>query len=74
MRKMIFNETKNAISKEEYNKLLMQYSFEKLPKDRFLERDECLKNRFEWYQSFIKEGRKKLMSPNVMILDLFLLQ
>jgi hypothetical protein len=47
MRKMFFNETKNAMSKEEYDSLLMQYSIEKLPKDRFLERDECLRNRFE---------------------------
>ena len=55
MRKMFFNETKNAMSKEEYDSLLMQYSIEKLPKDRFLERDEFLKNRFEF---FVRENRK----------------
>ena len=59
MRNMHFNETKNAMSSDEYDKLLMQYSFEKLPRDRFLEKDECLKNRFEWCESFINESRKK---------------
>ena len=51
---MFFNETKNAMSKEEYDSLLMQYSIEKLPKDRFLERDECLSD----MSFFVRENRK----------------
>jgi hypothetical protein len=57
MREIGFNNSKDKMSDKEYNEKVLKHLVDKLPNDRFINEEECLKNRYELCEEIIKQDK-----------------
>jgi hypothetical protein len=57
MREIGFNNSKDKMSDKEYNEKVQKHLVDKLPSDRFINEEECLKNRYELCEEIIKQDK-----------------
>lgn len=57
MREIGFNNSKDKMSDKEYNEKVQKHLADKLPNDRFINEEECLKNRYELCEEIIKQDK-----------------